>query len=68
MMVVVPAVAVMVDGFAGNVAEKPHEMAAPVLMAGMDSEPHACEEIAQGKEQGQRRFGCLFHLCKSKDI
>ncbi len=53
MMVMVPAVAVMVDGFAGNVAEKPHEMAAPVLMAGMDSEPHACEEIAQGKEQGQ---------------
>ena len=67
MMVVVRVVAMVVDGFTGDIAQHPDEMPAPVLMTGMDAEAHVCEDIRGCQQQAEESVGCLFHWCISKD-
>ena len=62
MVVVVGFVAVVVDGFAGNVAEKPDEMPASVFMAEVDADAHTAQNISQGDGQAKDVSGGAFHF------
>ena len=66
-MVVVLAVAVVMDGLTGNVAQHPDEVPAPVIVTGVDAEAHVCEDIGDGHQQAEDMSGSLFHPCKNKD-
>ena len=67
MVVVVCLVAVMMDGFAGDVADEPYEMPAAVIVADVDAEAHISEYIGCGHQQAEEGSGDAFHPCKNKD-
>jgi len=52
-MVVVFVVTVVMDGFARSIAQHPDKMTAPVVVAGMDAEPHAGKQIGGGHQQAE---------------
>ena len=66
-MVVVRVVAVVVDRLAGDVAQEPDQMPAPVLMAGVHAKAHVGKHIGDGQQHAAEISGCTFHRCKSKD-
>jgi hypothetical protein len=61
-MLVVGFVTVVVDGFAGNVAEKPDEVPASVFMAEVDADAHISQDVSQGDGEAEDVSGGAFHL------
>ena len=66
-VVVVFPVAVMVDAFAGNIAVQPDKVPAPVVMTGMNAEPHVRQYIGESRQQAEQGSGRLSHPCKNKE-
>ena len=52
-MVVIFIVTVVMDGFARSIAQHPDKMTAPVVVAGVDAEPHAREQVGGGHQQAE---------------
>ena len=66
-MVVVGVVAVVVDGFAGSVAQHPDEMPAAVFVAAVDAETCVRENVGKDQQSAAEESRCLFHWRKSKE-